>query len=212
MMSKIFISGTDTDVGKTLVSSWLCQHWGAHYWKPIQSGLCGPTDSQTVATLSGAYCHPEAYRLTEPLSPHRAAEIDGVTIDLQHCVVPRAERLVIEGAGGLLVPLNASTLVIDLIAHCNAPVILVARSSLGTINHTLLSLEALKKRGLPVLGVVMMGHSPIGAPTTPHANNRAALEHYGGVPVLAEFPYLTECTRASLSALPLPKALHERLA
>ena len=157
-MAAWFVSGTDTGIGKTVVSAWLALHNRADYWKPVQSGIDEHgTDSERVARLSGARVHAEAYRLREPLSPHLAAAIDGVHIDLEAFRPPVAERLVIEGAGGVLVPLNAEHTMLDLMARLGAPVVLVARSALGTINHTCLSLQALRARGIEVAGVVVVG-------------------------------------------------------
>ena len=189
------VCGTDTDVGKTLVSAWLVQGLGAHYWKPVQSGLEGGGDRQTVQRLldlAPVRLLPEAYRLSEPLSPHWAAERDGVRIDLERLALPAIEGpLVVETAGGLLVPLRRDWLQIQQLQRWGLPVLLVARSGLGTLNHTLLSLEALERRGIPVLGLVLNG--------PPHADNPRTLEQLGGVPVLAELPPLQPPTAAALA-------------
>ncbi|MFM7315251.1 MAG: dethiobiotin synthase, partial [Cyanobium sp.] len=160
----LVIAGTDTDVGKTVVSALVVQGLNAHYWKPVQSGLEGPTDSERVQALielPEARQLPEAYRLTAPVSPHWAAERDGISLDLQRLNLPSADSvpgpLVIETAGGLLVPLRRDRLQIEQIAHWGLPVLLVCRSGLGTLNHTLLSLEALRSRRIPVLGLVLNG-------------------------------------------------------
>ncbi len=189
------VCGTDTDVGKTLVSAWLVQGLGAHYWKPVQSGLEGGGDRQMVERLldlAPDRLLPEAYRLSEPLSPHWAAERDGVTIELERLALPAIEGpLVVETAGGLLVPLQRNWLQIQQLQRWGLPVLLVARSGLGTLNHTLLSLEALERRGIPVLGLVLNG--------PPHADNPRTLEQLGGVPVLAELPPLQLPTAAALA-------------
>ena len=159
-MARFVITGTDTDVGKTVFAAGLAAHLGARYWKPVQAGLEEETDSETVARLSGgkAVILPEAYRLTTPCSPHQAARIDGVTIDPVRLALPPGDGpLVVEGAGGVLVPHAESLLAIDLFAHWALPVVLVARTSLGTINHSLLSLEALSARGIAVHGIVFSG-------------------------------------------------------
>lgn len=191
---RYFVTGTDTDVGKTAVSAWLVLHLGASYWKPVQSGLEGETDAAAVRRLAGIAAErilPSAYELPEPLSPHEAARRAGVRIALERITLPRVSGpLIVEGAGGLLVPLNETDLVIDLIGRLRLPVILVARTLLGTINHTLLSLEALRARGLPIAGVVLNG------PPVPH--NRAAIEHYGKVRVLGHLPPLKPLDRARL--------------
>jgi dethiobiotin synthetase len=189
-----FVTGTDTDVGKTLVSAWLMTHLDADYWKPVQAGIEPETDSVTVRRLAhvpAGRILPETYVLPEAMAPHEAARRAGITIDMTKLEAPATDRLlIVEGAGGLLVPLTDTDYVIDLAAQLHLPVILVARSTLGTINHTLLSIEALHRRGLPLAGVVVNG------PETPH--NRTAIERYGEVNVIAEIPWLPELTRASL--------------
>lgn len=183
---RLVVCGTDTDVGKTVVSAWLVQGLGAHYWKPVQSGLEDGGDRrrvQRLLDLPEERLLPEAYRLSEPLSPHWAAERDGITIDLERLALPAVEgALVVETAGGLLVPLRRDWLQIQQLQRWALPVLLVARSGLGTLNHTLLSLEALERRDIPVLGLVLNG--------PPHADNPGTLEHLGGVPVLGQLPPL----------------------
>ncbi|MGH6749692.1 MAG: dethiobiotin synthase, partial [Methyloceanibacter sp.] len=192
-----FVTGTDTDVGKTLVSSWLLTQIDASYWKPVQAGVTPETDSSVVrrlAEIDPDRILPEAYVLPEAIAPHEAARRAGIAIDMAKFVPPVSDRLlVVEGAGGLMVPLTDTAYVIDLAAELHLPVILVARSTLGTINHTLLSLEAIRRRGLPLAGVVING------PETPH--NRAAIERYGQVEVIAEIPWLDVVNRARLLAI-----------
>lgn len=159
---RYFITGIGTDVGKTVAAAIVTEALEADYWKPIQSGATTDSDRRTVQSLisnSKSVFHPEAYSLTEPLSPHAAAEIDGVELELSAVEVPVTNNtLVIEGAGGLMVPLNyKGAMVIDLIRHCNAEAILVSRHYLGSINHTLLSVEALKSRGIPIAGIIFNG-------------------------------------------------------
>jgi dethiobiotin synthetase len=189
-----FVTGTDTDVGKTVVAAWLLAHLDAYYWKPVQAGRAPETDAETVRRLAEVAADrilPEVYCLDEPIAPHEAARRAGITIDMAKLVPPRTDwPLIVEGAGGLLVPLTDEAHVIDLAAELHLPVILVARSTLGTINHSLLSLEALRRRGLPVAGVVISG------PPTPH--NRAAIERYGQVRVIAEIPRLETINRETL--------------
>jgi dethiobiotin synthetase len=189
-----FVTGTDTDVGKTIVSAWLLSHLDACYWKPVQAGVEPEADSVTVrrlAEIDDERIFPEAYVLPEAIAPHEAARRAGIRIDMAKFEPPATQRLlVVEGAGGMLVPLSEEAYVIDLATELHLPVLIVARSTLGTINHTLLSIEALRRRGLPLAGVVVNG------PETPH--NRAAIERYGGVNVIAEIPWLPEVTRASL--------------
>lgn len=185
----VFVTGTDTGIGKTLVSACLVRAWSAEYWKPLQTGLDDdPGDSATVRGLAGLPAHrlhPPSAELRASLSPEDAAAREGVAIGavpvLPPPLVPGGDPpLVVEGAGGVLVPVTADVLVVDLIAGLGLPAILVARSTLGTINHTLLSLEALRRRGVRVAGVILNG------PNSP--GNRSAIERHGRVRVLAEIP------------------------
>lgn len=192
----VFVTGTDTGVGKTLVSACLARAWDAAYWKPLQTGLREEAgDTPTVTELAGlppARVHPPAWALAEPLAPLAAAELEGVTIDADALTLPEGDRpLVVEGAGGLMVPVTERVMMIDLIARFGLPVVLVARSGLGTINHTLLSLEALRARGIAVAGVVLNG--------PPNPGNRAAIERFGAVRVIAEIPPLAPLDPASVA-------------
>jgi dethiobiotin synthetase len=162
MSRRIVVAGTDTEIGKTVFSAGLAALLGANYWKPIQAGLEGETDSQLVAKLGGLSADrivPERYRLKTPASPHQAATIDGVRIAMDSLDVPDTggRPLVIEGSGGLLVPLDDTTLYIDVFARWRLPVVLCARTALGTINHSLLSIEALRRRNLDILGIAFIG-------------------------------------------------------
>lgn len=160
-MNGIFVTGIGTDVGKTIVSSILVEALQADYWKPIQAGGLGFTDSNIVSSLISntvSRIHPEAYRLSSPMSPHAAAKIDGVEISLDTIQPPRtANRLIVEGAGGLMVPLGPRTLVVDLIQHLGFPVVIISRNYLGSINHSLLTAEALASRHIPVTGIIFNG-------------------------------------------------------
>ena len=160
-MSPVFVvTGTDTGIGKTVFAAALASALGAHYWKPVQAGLAPETDSQTVARLSGAPVLPEVYCLKLAASPHRAAAAEGIVLETSKLTLPQMEGpLVVEGAGGLLVPLNDKTLYADIFAAWRAPLILCARTSLGTINHTLLSLEAIRARDIPLLGIAFLGEA-----------------------------------------------------
>ncbi|MEB3184698.1 MAG: dethiobiotin synthase [Cyanobacteriota bacterium] len=206
---RLVVCGTDTDVGKTVVSALLVQGLGARYWKPVQSGL-DPVggDSGTVAALLKLPAErlvPEAYRLREPVSPHWAAERDGVRLEPERLGLPTGnEPLVVETAGGLLVPLRRDWLQIDQIARWQLPVLLVARSGLGTLNHTLLSLEALQHRGIPLLGVVLNG--PL------HPDNPRTLAALGAGPVLAELPPLQPLSAEGLAQQWQRLGLADRLA
>jgi len=150
------ISGTDTNIGKTVFCAGLAGMLGARYWKPVQAGL--PSDSDVVAELAGVEIVPEVYRLQLAASPHQAAAEEGVSID-PDTLNPPDGPLVIEGAGGLMVPLNRETLFIDVFARWRLPLILCARTALGTINHTLLSVEAIRSRNIPLHGVAFIGEA-----------------------------------------------------
>jgi len=159
-MKPLIVTGTDTGIGKTVISAGLVQALGASYWKPVQSGLEEETDSEFVARLTGAPVLPEAVRLELPASPHISAEAAGVRIDVGALNLPDTPRpLVVEGAGGLMVPLDDETTFLDIFARWGAPVVLVARTALGTINHSLLSLAALRSRSVPVAGVIFSGEA-----------------------------------------------------
>ncbi len=196
MSQRYFITGTDTGVGKTVLSALLCAALDASYWKPIQTGTEVDSDSETVRSLAGLPAEkslPEAYRFAPAVSPHLAARLAGVRIDLARIKLPASAGdapLIVEGAGGVLVPLNERELMVDLMRQLGLPVLLAARSSLGTINHTTLSLAALRSAGLTVAGVVMIG--------APNVENRAAIEEYGKVRVVGEIPSLTEINRGTL--------------
>lgn len=188
MSRAIIISGTDTDAGKTVVAAGLtlCLE-GAHYWKPVQSGTAPSTDTATVKALTALPDDrflPEAYLLQEPASPHFSARLEGVEISANLLTLPTIDApLIIEGAGGLMVPLSENLLTIDLFARWNRPVILVARTGLGTINHSLLSIEALRARKIPIGGIIFSGD--------PHPENERIIPHFADVPVLGRLPRLT---------------------
>lgn len=160
-MTQLIVAGIGTEIGKTVVSSVLVEALQADYWKPVQSGALDDSDTATVRHLISnprSRFHPETYRLTEPLSPHAAAAIDGVTIELDAFRLPETQNaLVVELAGGLMVPLNNRALNIDLVQQLGLPVVLVSRNYLGSINHTLLSVEACQKRAIPLLGLIFNG-------------------------------------------------------
>ena len=157
---KLFITGIGTDVGKTIASAIITQSLEADYWKPVQAGDLDNSDShkiQRYISNNKTVIHENSYKLNTPASPHLAAEIDGITIDLKKIIEPSTDNhLVIEGAGGILVPLNDNDCIIDLIKE-DYKVILVSRHYLGSINHTLLTFEALKNRNIPVAGIVFSG-------------------------------------------------------
>jgi dethiobiotin synthetase len=157
-VKQFVVTGTDTGIGKTVFAAALTQALNAIYWKPVQAGLDGETDSQIVARLSGRPVLPETYRFKLPASPHQAAAAEGFTIDPAHLTLPQINApLVVEGAGGLMVPLTQDVLFIDVFARWKMPLILCASTRLGTINHTLLSLEAIRARNIPLLGIAFIG-------------------------------------------------------
>lgn len=205
MYPKFIITGTDTDVGKTFFSAALMTGLDAaglrpHYWKPVQSGVADGVDTRRVQDLTALpddQFLPENYIFSEPLSPHRAAEIDGMKIDVpafkSKDFVPHVEgALVIEGAGGLMVPLTRESLLINAFKAWKIPVILVARTGLGTINHTLLSLEALWARRIPVHGIAFVGAE--------NPDNVCTVSQFSKVKILGRLPILESVDPMSLSA------------
>lgn len=196
MGQDLFVTGTDTGVGKTLVSALLCAALEGVYWKPIQTGATEDSDRRTVmelAELGVERTLPECYVFDPPVSPHLAAERAGATIDLATIRRPQgklAGPLIVEGAGGVMVPVNGTEFVLDLMRRLVLPVVVVARSALGTINHSVLTLRALQGAGLEVKGVVVVG--------APNADNERAIERYGCVPVIGRVPLLEVINRAAL--------------
>ena len=193
--SGFIICGTDTDVGKTIVSAWLVQGLNAIYWKPIQSGLTNGGDTYQVRKLlklPETRFIKEAYRFKAAVSPHWAAEQEHRLIKPESLLLPSVrDPLIIETAGGLLVPLTRKFLQIDQLIRWNLPVILVARTSLGTLNHTLLSIEALRKRNIPLLGLILNGPD--------HADNPKTLEQIGDVEVLGHLPHIKKLNAEMLA-------------
>ncbi len=187
------ITGTDTNVGKTVIASWLALQLGCEYWKPIQTGE--ESDSRFVERKAHAKTHAESYTFKAPLAPWIAARLEGRNIDLDTIQLPTKSPLIIEGAGGLFVPLSENQFMIDLFKKLGFPVIVVARTSLGTINHTLLSLAALRAYGIPIQGVIMNGEK--------NSRNKEAIETCGKVPVIAEFPWLNEISYEILQSIPI---------
>lgn len=164
-MKSFFITGIGTNVGKTIASSILVEALKADYWKPIQAGELDNTDAMKIRSLvsnTKSVIHPETYRLSKAMSPHAAAHADKIEINIKKIILPETvNSLIIEGAGGLMVPLNSESLVIDLIKKFKTEVILVSNNYLGSINHTLLSIEALKSRNIPIAGIIFNGKSNI---------------------------------------------------
>ena len=209
-MKKLFITGTDTDVGKTIVSAGLCMTWPAHYWKPIQAGYSATTNTShpsehvlTKKNLAGTdnevisrfipeqNIYPSSYTLKNPLSPNQAAKIEGIYIQKEKINCPEcSSNLIIEGAGGALVPFNEKEDMTDLMKKMDCPVIVVARSTLGTLNHTFLTLAVLRAKNIPVLGVIMVG--------PPHPDNKKDIEEKGNTSVLLELPIIESLSADTL--------------
>lgn len=193
-MSAFVVTGTDTGIGKTVFSAALAGALGAHYWKPVQSGLADGADRDSVAMLARLpedRVLPEAYRLTEPLSPHRAAELDRVAIDPDRLTLPEARPLVVEGAGGALVPLTREVTYADVFAEWGLLTVIVARTALGTINHSLLTIEALRARRVPIHGVAFVGEA--------NEDNEATICEMGQVRRLGRLPHLAELSPLTLA-------------
>lgn len=189
-MPRFVVTGTDTGIGKTVFTAALAGALGTAYWKPIQSGLEDETDSEVVARLAGVPVRPEAYRLVTPASPHLAAEIDGVAID-PDALTPPTGDLIVEGAGGVLVPVTRTLLYADLFARWRIPVIVCARTGLGTINHSLLTIEALRARGVPIHGIAFVGDAV--------EDSEAIVAKIGGVHRLGRLPRLDPLTGETLA-------------
>ena len=196
MGADLFVTGTDTGVGKTLVAALLCAALDGVYWKPIQTGATENCDRRTVmelAELDAGRTIPECYVFDPPVSPHLAAEWAGATIDFSTIRRPEGKLpgpLIVEGAGGVMVPVNAREFMLDLMRKLGLPVVVVARSALGTINHSLLTLGALQRAGVTIRGVVAVG--------TPNRDNERAIECYGCVPIVGRVPLLEVINRAAL--------------
>ena len=189
------VTGTDTDVGKTVASAGLVAALGATYWKPVQAGLADGTDSETVRKLAAVTSErilPEGYRLQTPCSPHEAARIDGLRIERSRLARPSiGNKLIIEGAGGIMVPVNDGELMLDLFADWALPIILVARTTLGTINHSLMSIHALRSRGLPIAGILFAGEK--------NEASEAAITSFGQVTHLGRLPWIDPLTAGALA-------------
>ncbi|GAB3540003.1 dethiobiotin synthase [Spirosoma fluminis] len=192
---QLIVAGISTEIGKTVASAVLVEALQADYWKPVQSGALEDSDTETVRQLTTntvSRFHPEAYRLTAPLSPHAAAELDGVTIELDKISLPQTDNtLVIELAGGLLVPLNNHDLNIDLVQRLNLPIVLVSKNYLGSINHTLLSVEACHTRNITILGILFNG------PTVPATET--FILNYTGLPCLGRIKQEESITKEVIS-------------
>lgn len=195
MNNKYFITGIGTGIGKTIVSAILTQKLKADYWKPIQSGDLDQSDSLSIKNLinnTKTVIHPEQYKLSRPLSPHLSARLDGIEITSQALKLPlSSNHLVIEGAGGLMVPINQKELILDIIPVLNARVIIVSQSYLGSINHTLLTLEVLKQRKIQVEGIIFNGEE--------NQESESYITNYTGIPILGKIPILAMLNQQSIA-------------
>jgi len=193
-MNTIIVTGTDTGIGKTVASAMLTQALDGFYWKPIQAGR--PRDAEMVAALTrlpAGRILPERFILNHPLSPHRAAELDGINIAAEDFPLPplfENRPLIIEGAGGLMVPINRTLLQIDLFAQWNAPLVLCARTALGTINHTLLSVAAIRQRNLRLLGIIFIGDAM--------EDSERTIVEFSGAKHLGRLPHINAITSKAL--------------
>jgi len=190
----IFITGIGTGIGKTITSAIVTEKLKADYWKPVQAGDLDNSDTLKVKSLvsnSVSRFHPETYRLTQPYSPHKAAAMDKIVIDIQNIIPPKTDnQLIIEGAGGLMVPLNDNFLMIDVIKQLDAKVLLVSQNYLGSINHTLLSLFTLKKYGIPVIGIIFNGDKDI--------YSKTYILNYSGVNEIGHIPTYDNITKKTV--------------
>lgn len=192
-MKKYFVTGIDTDAGKTIASAILVEKLKADYWKPIQAGE--PTDSDTVRSLVSAdrTIHPEGIVLKAPMSPHAAAKLEDIDLRAEHLSVPETENsLIIEGAGGLLVPINDDEFVINLAKQFDVEVILVSRNYLGSINHTMLSISYLKQNGFKVAGIIFND--------TPNPETERFILQYSQLPCLGRIDVLTEINPSTIQS------------
>jgi dethiobiotin synthetase len=194
-MRKIFITGIGTDVGKTVVSAIVTEALNADYWKPVQTGSYTQTDASVVKSLISneqTKIHQEVYKLEHPLSPHAAAEIAGIKISLSQINLPQTDNtLVIEGAGGIMVPLNDSEFMLDIIKKFNAETILVIQNYLGSINHSLLSIDCLKNNNINILGIIFNG--------PPHQMSEDIILKYSKLPLLGRIGKESKINQAVIS-------------
>lgn len=202
MLRGLFVTGTDTSVGKTIVAAALMHRYRSvgslRYWKPIQTGIEEDDDTRTVLQLADCIegeVHGSGIRLRKPVAPYLAAEIQGMRVSIADVLEyirrePQEIRWIAEGAGGVLVPLNDSESMVDLMATLKLPVLIAARSTLGTINHTLMTIETLRRRSLEIAGIVLVGNR--------NSDNREAIRRFGNVTVIGEMPHFNALTADSL--------------
>ncbi|MDG1849307.1 MAG: dethiobiotin synthase [Flavobacteriales bacterium] len=196
-MKRYFITGIGTEVGKTIASAVITQALKADYWKPIQAGELECSDQMKVKALidnDTSVFHPESYRLNQPMSPHAAAERDGIEVNLSSVKIPVTKNhLVIEGAGGLLVPLNNKDTILDLIEALDVEVILISRHYLGSINHTLMSIEILKQRNISVKGVLFNGNE--------NKDTESIITEMSGIEVLGRIDELDKLDKSHILSM-----------
>jgi dethiobiotin synthetase len=186
MADQYFVTGIGTGIGKTIVSAILTEHLEADYWKPVQAGDLDQSDSLKVKSLisnSHTTIHPECYQLTQPMSPHASAKLDHIEIQISNFKLPETKRpLIVEGAGGLMVPLNENDLIMDLISFLKLEVILISQNYLGSINHTLLTVNTLKQQGIKIKGIIFNGEA--------NAESERYILTYTKLPCLGKIPPL----------------------
>lgn len=192
MAQQYFITGIGTGIGKTITSAIITEKLKADYWKPIQSGDLAQSDSMRIESLisnNQTVIHPETYRLTQPLSPHLSAKIDGIEIELNNFQLPKTDNnLIVEGAGGLMVPLNSKELILDLIKYLNIEVILISQHYLGSINHTLLTINTLNQHNIVIKGIIFNGEENYESQS--YILNYTAVKHLGNIPTLKKIDKL----------------------
>lgn len=195
MNKQIAIAGIHTDIGKTIASAVIAEAIGAEYWKPIQAGNLEQSDTIQVSSLisnGSSRVHKEAVQLTQPLSPHAAAVIDGKSVDYTNFQLPHTDKtLLVETAGGLLSPVSANATVADFIQHFKLPAILVSKNYLGSINHTLLSIEVMKARQIPIIGIIISGDS--------NKESEQFIADYTQIPIIARIPHMAPLTTQAIS-------------
>jgi dethiobiotin synthetase len=192
MAQQYFITGIGTGIGKTITSAIITEKLKADYWKPIQSGDLAQSDSMTIESLisnNQTVIHRETYRLTQPLSPHLSAKIDGIEIELNNFQLPKTENhLIVEGAGGLMVPLNDKALILDLVKYLKLEVIVVSQHYLGSINHTLLTINTLKQHNMSIRGIIFNGEENLESQS--YILNYSDIKHLGNIPTLRKIDKL----------------------
>ena len=195
MAEKYFVTGIGTGIGKTICSAVLVEKLKADYWKPIQSGDLEQSDSLSIKSLisnTKTVIHPEKYRLTQPLSPHLSAKLDGIEIELKQLIPPTTQNnLIIEGAGGLMVPLNEEELILDLIKNLAVEVIVVSQNYLGSINHTLLTINTLKQHHVKIKGIVFSGEENL--------ESQRYILKYSGLHLIGRIPFLNNLSKEEIS-------------